>query len=60
MASQVPVEIDTRLRERHFGALELGPDSAYESVWQQDARDASARRQLQHLQTAEIRLLSLV
>lgn len=32
-------EIDTRLRERNFGQLELGPDSAYEAIWQQDALD---------------------
>jgi broad specificity phosphatase PhoE len=107
------VEIDVRLRERNFGELELGPDSAYQAVWQQDAldpdsdyravesvnqvmsrvtglivdlerrfantslllvshgdalqilqtafagRDASSHRQLQHLQTAEIRCLRL-
>jgi probable phosphoglycerate mutase len=110
---QAPVEIDVRLRERHFGTLELGPDSAYQGVWQRDAQDAddefdevesasrvmarvsalivdlerrysgaslllvshgdalqilqtafarqpaSAHRQLQHLQTAEIRSLIL-
>jgi broad specificity phosphatase PhoE len=107
------VETDLRLRERDFGELELGPDSAYASVWEQDeqdadglfravesanrvmarvtglileleqrhgdatlllvshgdalqilqtafaGRDASAHRQLQHLQTAEIRPLLL-
>jgi broad specificity phosphatase PhoE len=112
-ASPAAVEIDTRLRERHFGALELGPDSAYPDVWQRDSEDpdsdfqgvesanrvmarvtelivdlerrytgaslllvshgdalqilqtafalmpASAHRQLQHLQTAEIRSLTL-
>jgi len=112
IASPAAVEIDTRLRERYFGALELGPDSAYESVWLRDASDAdsefeqvesanrvmarvtalivdlerrytaaslllvshgdalqilqtafarmpaSAHRQLQHLQTAEIRALA--
>jgi len=42
IASSAAVEIDMRLRERHFGALELGPDSAYESVWQQDASDADS------------------
>lgn len=113
LASPAPIDIDTRLRERYFGALELGPDSAYSEVWQRDARNpgsdmhgvesadrvmarvtgliidlerrfsgaslllvshgdalqilqtafarqpASAHRQLQHLQTAEIRPLSL-
>jgi len=112
-ASQAPVEIEARLRERDFGALELGPNSAYQRVWQRDAQDAdgdfdevesanrvmarvsalivelerrysgaslllvshgdalqilqtafarkpaSAHRQLQHLQTAEIRSLVL-
>lgn len=107
------VETDLRLRERDFGELELGPDSAYASVWEQDKQDpdglfrgaesanqvmaritglildleqrhvnatlllvshgdalqilqtafagrnASAHRQLQHLQTAEIRPLLL-
>lgn len=106
-------ESDVRLRERNFGELELGPDSAYDTVWQQDeldpdseyravesanrvmervtglivdleqryaqstlllvshgdalqimqtafaGRDASVHRDLQHLQTAEIRFLSL-
>lgn len=104
-------QTDLRLRERNFGELELGSDSAYTDVWEQDAgdadsrylatessnqvmarvtvliadleqrysdvtlllvshgdalqilqtafagRDASAHRQLQHLQTAEIRRL---
>ena len=106
-----PLESDVRLRERNFGELELGPDSAYDEVWQRDEldpdggfravegvnqvmarvtaliadceqryaqrslllvshgdalqilqtafarRDASAHRQLVHLQTAEIRHL---
>ena len=108
-----PVETDIRLRERNFGDLELGPDSAYHAVWQHDerdpdgdylavesvnqvmsrvtelivdlerrfvdanlllvshgdalqilltafaGRDASTHRQLQHLETAEIRRLRL-
>ena len=112
--SVFPVTMDIRLRERNFGELELGPDSAYHSVWQQDqdnansdfravessnavmARvtalivelesryadtnlllvshgdalqilqtafaglDASSHRELQHLQTAEIRSLKLL
>ena len=107
------VETDTRLRERFFGEYELGPDDAYEEIWQCDRldadqglravespnrvmarvtelvaelegrysgstlllvshgdalqilqtafarRDASEHRQLQHLQTAEIRPLLL-
>jgi broad specificity phosphatase PhoE len=113
LACTAAIETDIRLRERNFGELELGPDSAYHAVWQQDAqnpdgnfravesanevmarvtalivdlerrytdttlllvshgdalqilqtafarRDASAHRQLQHLQTAEIRRLLL-
>ncbi len=109
-----PLESDIRLRERNFGELELGPDSAYEAVWRQDEvdpdgdyravesvnrvmarvteliadcerryskrslllvshgdalqilqtaftrRDASSHRQLEHLQTAEIRRLQPV
>jgi probable phosphoglycerate mutase len=109
----LPVTTDIRLRERYFGELELGPDSAYQSVWQQDQndpdgdfrgvesanqvmarvsaliveletryrhaslllvshgdalqilqtafarREASQHRQLEHLQTAEIRALQL-
>lgn len=111
--SSAPVETDIRLRERNFGELELGPDSAYQAVWHCDERDpdsdyravesanqvmtrvtglivdleqrfvnaslllvshgdalqilqtafagcdASTHRQLQHLQTAEIRGLRL-
>ena len=30
------VSFDQRLRERDFGELELGPDSAYADVWQED------------------------
>ena len=110
---RAPFETDIRLRERNFGELELGPDSAYQAVWQHDerdpdsnhravesvnqvmsrvtelivdlerrfadtslllvshgdalqimqtafaGRDASMHRQLQHLQTAEIRALRL-
>jgi broad specificity phosphatase PhoE len=33
------VEIDTALRERGFGSLDLGPDSEYEKVWVADACD---------------------
>lgn len=33
------VVIDRRLRERHFGELELGSDNAYESVWREDKID---------------------
>lgn len=114
LSSKSSIETDIRLRERNFGELELGPDSAYQAVWQHDeqdpdsshravesvnqvmsrvtglivelesrfvdtslllvshgdalqilqtafaGRDASTHRQLQHLQTAEIRCLRLV
>ena len=33
------VEIQEALLERHFGSLDLGPDSEYEKVWAADARD---------------------
>ncbi len=33
---QSPLQTDIRLRERDFGELELGPDSAYGAVWQAD------------------------
>jgi len=109
----LPVVTEIRLRERDFGELELGADSAYPAVWQQDLinadgdfrsvesanrvmervtalivdleshysdaclllvshgdalqilqtafarQDASQHRQLQHLETAEIRSLRL-
>ena len=109
-----PVREEPRLRERHFGELELTPDDSYGKVWQQDevnpdsqdrgvesanqvmARvtavvaecenrytdaalllishgdalqilqtafsrlEASKHRQLEHLQTAEIRQLILI
>ena len=40
-----PTELvtDPRLRERFFGELELGTDTAYETVWQRDAVDADHR-----------------
>ena len=38
---KTPLVIDARLRERFFGELELGPDTAYADVWQQDAADAT-------------------
>jgi probable phosphoglycerate mutase len=36
-----PIEIDARLRERHFGTLDGGPDSAYARVWARDREDPS-------------------
>jgi broad specificity phosphatase PhoE len=34
-----PIATDIRLRERYFAELELGPDSAYQSVWHRDQQD---------------------
>ena len=39
--SQSPLSFDPRLRERNFGELELGPDSAYADVWQEDEINAN-------------------
>jgi len=36
--------VDDRLVERDFGTLELGPDSAYPSVWAADREDPTHRR----------------
>lgn len=38
-----PIALDMRLRERHFGTLELAPNDAYESVWQADAANPDDR-----------------
>lgn len=113
LACAHPIVIDERLRERHFGDLELTSDHGYADVWREDAanpehnsrgvesarqvmrrvtalvadyeashrdttlllvshgdalqllqtgfckQDASRHRSLKHLETAEIRLLSL-
>jgi probable phosphoglycerate mutase len=34
-----PVDVREELRERDFGALDKGPEGAYEQVWEQDERD---------------------
>ena len=39
--SHSPLSFDQRLRERNFGELELGPDSDYASVWQEDEINAN-------------------
>ncbi len=36
------VATDIRLRERNFGELELGPDSAYQAVWHEDQDNADS------------------
>ncbi len=36
------IETDVRLRERYFGDLELGADSGYAAVWEQDAVNADS------------------
>jgi len=38
--SHSSLSFDQRLRERNFGELELGPDSAYADVWQEDEINA--------------------
>lgn len=35
--------LETALRERYFGSLELGADDAYAGVWQADALDADSQ-----------------
>mgnify|MGYP001556068181 FL=1 len=37
------INLDSRLRERNFGELELTPDSRYMDVWQQDAKDPDSQ-----------------
>jgi len=37
------VVLDQRLRERFFGEFDGGPDSNYEKVWVEDAKDANHR-----------------
>ena len=40
-AVNADVEAEPALRERDFGDFELGPNTAYEAVWEQDAIDAT-------------------
>lgn len=44
LSSKASPCIDQRLRERHFGELELGPDDAYASVWREDEINADNRQ----------------
>ena len=37
------INLDSRLRERNFGELELTADSGYMDVWQQDAKDPDSQ-----------------
>jgi glucosyl-3-phosphoglycerate phosphatase len=39
LTSTQPLQIDPRLRERYFGRLDLGPDTAYSEVWRSDERN---------------------
>lgn len=56
-----PLESDERLRERYFGELELGPDSAYDEVWQQDRLDAdSTHRSVESARQVMQRVTSLI
>jgi len=40
---EASITLDSRLRERNFGELELTPDSGYVDVWQQDAKDPDSQ-----------------
>ena len=40
---EASITLDSRLRERNFGELELTPDSGYMDVWQQDAKDPDSQ-----------------
>ena len=42
--SHSPLSFDQRLRERYFGEFELGPDTAYAGVWQDDEINANNQR----------------
>jgi broad specificity phosphatase PhoE len=56
-----PLESDERLRERNFGDLELGPDSAYEEVWQRDELDpAGAYRAVESVNHVMTRVTALI
>jgi broad specificity phosphatase PhoE len=53
--------IDTRLRERFFGASERGPNSAYGAIWQRDRIDPSHRDDdCESAESVRDRLISLV
>ena len=57
----VEIETDHRLRERFFGELELGPDSAYPEVWREDERDADHRyRQVESPASVMARVTALI
>lgn len=36
LACGITIDLDPRLRERHFGELEMSADDSYDQVWQQD------------------------
>jgi len=56
-----PLEFDVRLRERNFGEFELGPDSAYEEVWQQDELNPdSAYRAVESVNQVMARVTALI
>ena len=41
LACEHSFELDSRLRERNFGELELGPDDAYNEAWAYDQLDSA-------------------
>jgi len=43
LACSVSICEEPRLRERHFGQLELASDDSYDEVWQQDVVSADSR-----------------
>ncbi len=56
-----PPVFDERLRERDFGAYELGPDSAYEAVWKGDETSPDQReRGVESVNQVMARVTSLV
>jgi probable phosphoglycerate mutase len=58
---RAPTETDVRLRERNFGELELGADSAYQAVWQHDERDPdSDYREVESVNQVMSRVTELV
>ena len=43
LACTTPLQTDKRLRERHFGRLDMGPDTAYPEVWRSDEQNPDSQ-----------------
>jgi probable phosphoglycerate mutase len=57
----VPFTVDDRLRERAFGELDLGPDTAYDGVWANDREDPGhVRWGVESVQALQARVLGLL